>query len=180
LGTTTLQAKRFAQAIFEIAQEKGDFEKWLSDLERMEKLAHLDKLVPIIENPRFSFEQKIGLIAPEFQFLDSLPANFLKLLIYQNKFNLLPDILNEFQDLFDLHMGIQKAIVTTAIELDEIEKNTILNNLEVLTGKKVNMSLNVDPDIVGGIIIEMGGKLIDGSTYSRLNILKNDMIGTKR
>jgi F-type H+-transporting ATPase subunit delta len=179
LGMRTLQAKRYAQAIFKIAQEHNSFGNWRLDLEKIAALSQDKELVSFIENPKFPFEKKLSLVSPVLQNLSLLASNLVQLLINQNKLRLLQDIYLEYQDLLNEHLGIQKAEVTTAMPLEESEKLKIQKDLETISDKKVILSLKVDPAIVGGLIIEIGGKWIDGSTRSRLNALKNEMIRAK-
>ena len=79
----------------------------------------------------------------------------------------------------DSYHGIEKAEVTTAVALEDNEKSALVSRLEELTGKKIHLTANVDDSIVGGIVIRVGGKLLDGSTSSRLAALKNEMAGTR-
>lgn len=174
-----MQAKRFARAIFEIAREHSDFERWLSDLQKVNELAKLDEVVSFMENPRFSVETRIKLVSELISDLNPLALNFLRLLIGKAKFSMIGDVLKEYQRLLDEYNGIEEAEVTTAVELSESEVELIRNNLESLTEKKIKLLRKTDPALIGGIIIRVGGKLIDGSTATQLAALKKELAGVK-
>ncbi|MFC1968311.1 ATP synthase F1 subunit delta, partial [Chloroflexota bacterium] len=82
----------------------------------------------------------------------------------------------EYERLADTYRGIGHAEVTTAIQLDPKDKEALSSQLSALTDKKMVLSTEVDPDIMGGIIVRIGDKLIDGSTRGRLEALRKDLI----
>jgi F-type H+-transporting ATPase subunit delta len=82
------------------------------------------------------------------------------------------DIADEYQRLLDSYRGIEQAEVTTAIELDDEDRRKLEERLELVVGKKVVLKPRVDPAVLGGIVARIGGKLLDGSTRSKLMALK--------
>lgn len=177
MATSALQAKRYAQAVFEIAKEKKEMDRWRADLQRTAALASLPELAEVMDNPRFSFEDKSRFISQQIQNINPLILNFLYLLISKGKFGLLPDIAAEYQRLLDRSQGIERAEITTAVAMSDAEMSTLAGHLSSLTGKKIKMTSNIDPEIIGGIVIRIEGKLIDGSTASRLAALKDELSG---
>ena len=87
------------------------------------------------------------------------------------------DIADEYQQLLDSYRGIEQAEVTTAIPIDDEAKLKLGKCLGAIVGKKVVLKPEVDPSIIGGIIARIGGKLLDGSTRSKLAALKKELIG---
>jgi F-type H+-transporting ATPase subunit delta len=175
LAEETTQAKRFAQAVFEIAQERNEFEKWQSDLQKIVLLASEGEFVAVMENPRFSFTEKTRLLVSQLKDVNPKALNLAYILINQGKFSLISDINAEYQILWDKHKGMEKAEVITAVPLDDGEKKKLVSYLEKITGKRIEMNLKMDPDIIGGVIARVGGKIIDGSTKSQLNALKGEL-----
>ena len=173
-GETT-QAKRFARAVFEIAQERNEFEKWQSDLQKIALLADAGELAAVMENPKFSFAEKTRLLVTQLKDVNPKALNLLYVLINRGKFSLISDIDAEYQKLWDENRGIEKAEVTTAVPLEDEERKKLVSHLERITGKQIALTLKVDPDILGGVIARVGGKLIDGSTKSQLNFLKGEL-----
>jgi F-type H+-transporting ATPase subunit delta len=180
LVESTLQAKRFSQAVFEIAKQKQDFEKWSGDIQRLAALARNSEYRAVIENPRFSFDDKKKLLDVQLRNVGELARNLAYLLTNQGNFGLIIEIESDFQKLLDEYKGVEKAEVTTAIQLDEKQKAKLTDYLSRVTGKRVTLILKVDPGIIGGIIARVGGKIIDGSTGSQLAALKNELANAGR
>jgi F-type H+-transporting ATPase subunit delta len=180
LTTKILQAKRFSQAIFEIAQERNEFDKWQSDLHRIASLAQNSEFVLVMENPKFPFGDKTRLLDSQLKGVNPMALNLANILTNQGKFGLISDIYAEYEDLLNKHRGIEKAEVTTAVPLDEKEKAELAERIGKMTGKKIVMKINVNPKIIGGVIARVGDKIIDGSTLSQLNALKSEIESAKR
>jgi F-type H+-transporting ATPase subunit delta len=177
LATEKLQAKRYSQAIFEIALERKDIDQWDRDLKTLDVLANNIEFVSVMENPKFSFENKSSLLNSQSKNIGQLAMNLAYLLTQKGKFRLLSDIYSEYRLMLDIYKGIEKAEITTAIQLEDKEITDLAEQLGSMTGKKISMTLNVDPQIIGGIIVKIGGKIIDGSTRGQLTALKNEMVG---
>lgn len=172
---STLQAKRFSQAVFEIARERQDFGKWGNDIQRIAALARNYEYLSVIQNPKYSFDEKKKLLDVQLKNVSELARNLAYLLTSQGNFGLIIGIETDFQKLLDEYQGIENAEVTTAIQLDESEKAKLTGYLTKITGKKIILTLKVDPRIIGGMIAKVGGKIIDGSTSSQLAALKNEL-----
>ena len=90
------------------------------------------------------------------------------------------DIVDEYQRRLDSHCGIERAEVTTAIPLDDEDKRKLEAHLGGMVSKKVVLEPEVDSSVVGGFIARIGGKLLDGSTRSKLEALKRELIRAER
>jgi F-type H+-transporting ATPase subunit delta len=86
-------------------------------------------------------------------------------------------IAEEYERLLNEYKGIQTARITTAVPLDDNDKQKLADNLGAMVGKKVEVKSEVDPEIIGGIIARIDGKLLDGSTRSKLIALKRELVG---
>ncbi len=93
---------------------------------------------------------------------------------------MLGDIADEYQRLLDSYRGIEEAEVTTAIPLDDEDKLRLGERLGAIVGKKVVIKPEVDSSLIGGIVARIGGKLLDGSTRSRLEALKRELSGVAK
>ena len=175
MATKILQAKRYAQAIFEIARERQEFDKWQTDLRKIVAPTKDIEFVGVMDNPRFSFGDKSRLLLSQVKDISPLALNLAHLLINKGKFSLIGDVSVAYQQLLDSYRGIEQAEVTTAVPLDEKERLRLAEHLGKLTGKKIIINPNLDPNILGGIIIKIGGKLIEGSTSGRLLALKSEI-----
>ena len=102
------------------------------------------------------------------------------MLIARNVISMVGDIADEYQRILDRYHGIEPAEVITAVPLDDKDIQKLTENLSTLVGKKIVLKPEVDPDILGGIIARVGGKLLDGSTRSKLAALRRELVGTDR
>lgn len=170
--------KRYAQAVFELAVEKNELDRWQADLEKLVTAAQDSALIAALSNPKTSLGAKAGLLSRQVTGISPLATNLANLLITRGGFNMIKEIAQEYRRLVDRQRGIEQADVVTAVPLDEAAKQKLAARFSALSGKKVILNPAVNPGIGGGIIVKVGGKLLDGSTRSRLAALKNALAGT--
>jgi F-type H+-transporting ATPase subunit delta len=168
-------ARRYAQAVFEIALEKKGLEKWLSDLDKIAGAIGDDAFLAVLESPKIKFEDKSRML-DRLVNIDPLALNLVRLLITRGAVHLVPQITADYRHLVDDYHGIQTAEVVTAVSLDTKEQKKLAERIGALVDKKVVLKPAVAPEIIGGIVARVGGKLLDGSTRTRLNALKKDLI----
>lgn len=174
-------AKRYAQAVFNIAVEKNDLDRWQSDLGKIAILVKDATLVTWLESPRFHFDDKAKLLSEQLGDLNPTALNLIYLLVTRGRLkNMISDIADEYQRLLDSYRGIERAEVTTAIPLDAEAKLRLEERLSSIIGKKAVLKPKVDSGLIGGIIARIDGKLLDGSTRSKLLALKNELASSKR
>ena len=167
--------RRYAQAIFEIARERKELDKWQSDLRKIASLGEDAALIAWLESPKFLFDDKARLLAERLGEVNPLALNLAYLLMTRGRLDMAGDIADEYQRQWDSHRGIEQAEVITAVPLDDEDKQRLSERLGRVTGKKVALKAEVDSSIIGGIIARIGGKLLDGSTRNRLLALKRAM-----
>ncbi len=175
----TATAKRYAQAVFEIAIEDNKLEEWRLDLRKIAKLIGDAEFVALIENPKLSFELKIKLVKEKLGQMNPEALNLIYLLITKNKLGYVDQIAYEYDRLLDEHYGIIRANVTTAIPLNDTEKEKISHQLKTIIGRQVVIDLQVAPEILGGFVARIGDRLIDGSVRNKLNVLKKSLVRSK-
>jgi F-type H+-transporting ATPase subunit delta len=168
-------ARRYSQAVFDIAREKNELDRWQSDLTKIATLADDAELIALLENPKVRFEDKAKILAKGLGDINPLALNLVYLLVTKGRFGMVADIADEYQRLLDSYRGIEQAEVTTAIKLDADERRKLEERLEAVVGKKVVVKPSVDPSVLGGIVARVGGKLLDGSTRSKLTALKKTL-----
>jgi F-type H+-transporting ATPase subunit delta len=174
----TTSIKRYAQAVFEIALESNKLKEWQSNLAKVAKLVEDDEFISLAENPKVPFDMKTKLVQEKLGKTEPMVLNLVYLLILKGKLKTANLISEEYDRLLNEHYGIKSAEVTTAIPLDNVEKEKLSQNLETLIGKKVSMNVQVNPDILGGFIARIDDSLIDGSIRSRLEMLKKRLAET--
>jgi len=170
-------ARRYAQAVFAIAREKKELDRWQSDLDRVAKLSADATVTALLENPKVPFEAKARLLSGQLGDINPLALNLVYLLVTKGRLGIIGDIYYEYRLLLDSYRGIERAEVTTAIALDEKDIARLAEQLGTVVGKKVVVEARVDSSLIGGIVARVGGKLLDGSTISRLVAMRKAVAG---
>lgn len=173
-------ANRYARAVFHIASERHELDRWQSDLSMIADLGENSDLVALLKNPNVRFSEKSKLLSESLREVSPSALKLVYLLVTKDRLSLVAKISEEFQRLLDSHRGIEAAVVVTAVPLDDKTKSGLVKHLEDIVGKKVVAQHEVDPDIIGGVIVRIGGKLLDYSTRSRLMALKEELSGIRR
>lgn len=169
-------AKRYSQAAFEIALERNELEVWKADLNQIAAMLDEPELVSLLENPKLPFSHKNELLSERLKGINPLALNLARLLVTKGLLRLAGQIAAGYEQLVNAHYGIEHAEVTTAIPLDDADKEPLASHLGTLVGKRLILETSVDPSILGGVIARVGNKLIDGSTRAKLESLRQSLI----
>lgn len=172
-------ARRYAKAIFAIGEENGLFELMGRQLNELAELwLGSPELRQTLENPVFKLSQKrtvlqglLPRVAPARQ-VQSLAL----LLLERGRIATLPAIAKAYEEMCDQKLGRVRARVKSAHALDIASENEIRKAIERSTGKRVLMTTAVDPALIGGVVAEVAGLVLDGSVASRLSSLKNRLL----
>lgn len=166
-------AKRYAEAVFDLAKEAQNFDGWLADLRILAELAEDDQSRRFFANPAISEDAKNSAIR---EFLsastDTGARNLARLLIHRGRFEELPIMYEVFEDLVLQEQGVAVANVTTAIELTDEEQQQISTGLQRLIGRDVRLRPVVDEAIIGGLVARIGDQMLDGSVRSQLRQMR--------
>jgi F-type H+-transporting ATPase subunit delta len=173
---STISARRYAQAIFQIAQANNNLDEWKKELRKLAELMKDQQIVDLIDHPKVSFNLKAELVKQKLDTSNDLVLNLCNLLILKGKIKNADQIADEYDSLLDGQRGIKHAVVTTAVPIDDAEKTRIAGQLEKITGKKVTVKLLVNPGILGGMVARIEDTLIDGSVRNRLDLLRRDLV----
>ena len=169
-------AKRHAQAVFQIASENNGVEKWRSELKEIATTLKDPQLRAILEDPKVHLSEKEKLISKCLPELSQLALNFTYLLVAKQRLGILEQIVSEYERMADAHQGLEHARVVTALPIDRQEEVKLTEHLATITGKKIVLTTEVDPAIIGGFVARVGDKLIDGSTKAKLEALKRSLV----
>ncbi len=171
-------ARRYSQAVFRIALDSKELNRWQSDLRKIASLFNDAALFALLENPEVSFDNKAKVLSERLGDINPLALKLVSLLVTKGKLGMIGDIADEYQRLVDNYRGIEGAEVaevTTALPLDDEDKLRLAQRLTSLVGKPVVLKPKVDSSLIGGLIIRVGDKLIDGSIRNKLLALKRDL-----
>ncbi|MFQ5996877.1 MAG: ATP synthase F1 subunit delta [Dehalococcoidales bacterium] len=175
-----IHAGRYAQAVFEIALETKELDRWQSDLRNMVSVVGDTEFMAWLESPKVHFEDKAKLLSERLKEVNPLALNLVLLLVTKGRLSMLGEIADEYQRRLNSYRGIEPAEVITAIPLDDEDKHKLAEHLGALVGKKVVLKSEVDPALVGGFVARVGSKLLDGSTRNKLMTLKKELAGAGR
>jgi F-type H+-transporting ATPase subunit delta len=179
MARATSSARRYAEAAFEIAERDGTTEQWLDQLGRFGRAFSDQATVRRLEDPAVPFEARskalLGALGGQ-----ELPGvrNLLQLVLRRRRLEDLPRIAAEFKRLYNRRSGIVEATAFSAAPLAERDALELQRRLEEIAGSRVELNLEVDPSLIGGISVRLGDRLIDGSVRGRLERLRNRLIAT--
>ncbi len=174
-------AVKYAQAIFELAAEKQLLDQVEAELVMVEsQINTYSDLSTLIYHPRVLPQAKKDTISKIFgqETLDFV-LKFLMLLVDKRRETILPAIIREYVKLANDARNIIEAQVTTAMPLGADQETALINKLGLVTGKKIVLKTQIDKAIIGGVIVKIGDKLIDGSVARQLETLKNTLLNTE-
>lgn len=171
-----VSARRHAQAVFEIALENKELERWKADLNVIAETLGNPQLAAILENPKLQFSQKQKLLQNILVSVSPTAKNLACLLVRKKLIRIVGSLVTEYTRLMNAHNGRETAKVITAIPLSSHETEIIRHKLAKLTGKELVVTTQVDAGIMGGLVAKIGDELIDGSIRTRLQELRKDLI----
>ncbi|PIV23697.1 MAG: hypothetical protein COZ69_03150 [Deltaproteobacteria bacterium CG_4_8_14_3_um_filter_45_9] len=172
--------KRYAQAAFELALEKNELESWQEGLGKIADLTTDEELMALLQNPRLPFDAKKNLLQKRLGEINLLAFNLALLLASKGLLRRSKDIFHQYNNLLDVHRGIERAKVTTALSLGDKERDAISHRLGEIVERKVVVDAQVDPSVIGGFIARIGDMLIDGSIHQKLETLKRSLVEARR
>ncbi len=131
----------------------------------------------LLESPTLAMDKKAAMLADLAAALDLSEGmrKFLGLVQSKDRLGFLPQIEDTYRRLADELSGVLRAQITAAVELDAAQQQAIGASLEKQTGKKVALSVNVDPQLIGGVQAEIGGRLFDGSVRTQLKRIEESL-----
>lgn len=176
----TILARRYAKALFSIGKEQGTYEAYNAALQSLSALFQgTPEVADALTNPLYPMEIKEKVMAGIVKSMaaDTVMGNFLVLLVQKKRAEILPEIAAEYQAMVDDEQNISHGSVISAVELNEELQAKVRATLEKLTGKKVELTVSVDPSIIGGVIAKVGDLVLDGSIKAQLAGLKDSIKG---
>ncbi len=170
-------ARRYAEAAFEVAQRDGTIEAWRSELDTAAAIIGDERAISALANPALPIDQRSVAVAALLKGTASGPVqNLIQLLLRRGRIEELGRVAAEFRRLDDRRQGITHASVTSAAPLTPDEIRALTARLEATTGGRVVLDTAVDESLLGGLVVRVGDRLIDGSVRGRLERLRNQLI----
>ena len=166
----------YGVALFELADESNLKEEIYDDLCRInDSLIENREYIKLLSSPAILKSERYALIDKAFCNTNRYTRSFFKALVKNNHVKQFFDAFYHYETLYNEMHNIKKAHVTTSIELDDSEKERITKILSARENANVKVTFSVDKDILGGIIIDVGGEKLDGSLKRKLNDIRKVM-----
>ncbi len=168
---------RYARSVFEMAEQASSTDRVFGELTAVRTAMQArPKLLNLLESPMITAIEKKslieGILGPKSS---PLSQNFLNLLVRKNRIDLFPDIVERLHKTVDKKNNVQEATVVTARELHPSIIQLVQKALETALKKKIVIQTDQNPDLLGGIQIQIGNRLIDGTLRAKLNALSSQL-----
>ncbi len=169
--------RRYAEAAFEVGLRDKTVEAWRAELDTAASIATDERVGRMLANPAIALEQRDELAKQLFGKVVSGPVlNLIQLMIRRGRIHELPRLAAEFRRLDNARQGITLATATSAAPLTKDEIQALTERMEQFTGGRIELDVQVDPSLLGGVVMRVGDRLIDGSVRGRLERLRNQLV----
>ncbi len=167
----------YGAGLFLLAEERAKTREYAQELRQIEALFSAEpEYLEFLSCPAVLLEERLGSLRTAFaEKVSEDVLSFLLLLCEKGRIDYLPDALNEYFERFNRLENTVTAVVKSAVELDEEQKRRLLEQLERKTKARVNLLCEIDPAILGGLVISVDSKVIDASLSHRLHEVKDVM-----
>lgn len=172
-------AARYAQALFELSKESGELNAVEEQLNQFSSMIQgNEELSRLFANPMYSPAQRSAVVKELGQKLswDKSLNHFVLLLIDKGRSALIQDVAEEFTSLSDIHHGRVHVTVTAPRALSDDFQKELREKLQAQIGKEVNLHVQEDQSLIGGMVLQMGDTMLDNSLKSRLNEMREQLI----
>ena len=167
----------YARALFQAAQQEGRLEAVHRDVcDFADAITGSPELTAFLANPQVEPAAKIGVLGELSDGADPLVHNFLRLVAEKGRAGEIAGMRDELQALVDRAQGRVAVELTTAFELSDDEAASIVSQIERASGRTVEASRKVDPELVGGMILQAGSLRVDASVRGRLERLRHQLV----
>ena len=169
MAETITIARPYAEAVFQLADAAGTLDKWAAALERAAGIAANPDMLEAMGNPRLDAEQLYGLfagLAGEALFAES--RNLVRVLIENRRLAALPEIRDHFEALKNEREGVVEARIASAFPLEGEALAALVADLERRFKRRIQPVVGVDPQLIGGVCVQVGDEVIDGSVRGKL------------
>ena len=170
-----LSGKRYAQAIFELAVQQDQAIQWADALQFVSQVLQDAEFGAFLNHAEVPAERKVQALETVLGDIQPLVRNLAALLVTRGAVGAFGDVYSGYVALLDQHLGRQQVQVTSAVALEDQEVERIRQFVADLIQKEVVIVPQVDEAILGGVIIQIGDKLLDGSTRSKLEALRRQI-----
>ena len=173
-------ARRYAAALADVVLERGEANLIQQELQQWSQLIlGNENLQEVFRNPTIALDNKRAVLKQLIERTkpQQTTANFLKVLLHNQRLAELPEINRKFAEILDQRAGMVAATVTTARPVPQEIQARLSEKLVSVTNKKVRLNFEQDPELIGGLVTRIGSTIYDGSVRSQLQQIKEKMSG---
>jgi F-type H+-transporting ATPase subunit delta len=171
-------ARRYAEAAFAVATEANAVEAWHDDLRRAAAIVSDEELSRLLQNPAIPYEQRREALERSLGDVADGIRNLTLLLLQRRRLELLPAVAEHVHRLVNARDGVVEGVVTSAAPLHEDEERELRAKLEPIAGGRLELRYEVDPSLLGGVVVRLGDRLLDGSVRGRLERLRDRLVSS--
>ena len=165
-------ARRYAQAYFDLARQAKDIPGWRTALEQVTSVLMHPDVQAMLRDPRIAQAERVRVAAELLKDAAPQARNLARLLVERGRAAVLGQVLERYDALADRESGVLRAEVTTAIPVSRQLEDRIRTELAGKLGGDVQTTVKQDPSILGGLVVRIGDRVIDGSVRTRLEQLQ--------
>jgi F-type H+-transporting ATPase subunit delta len=169
-------AQVYARSLFEVAKEQDKLDVVREQLGQFADALDANRELSIyFFSPYFSTEEKKEGLGRLLSDVDPVVENFLELLVENHRMPAIFRVRREFERLWEQENHLLPVTITSAVALDEATVKSIGETIGQQTGERVELTANVDPDVLGGLIVRVGNSILDASIRNRLENLRRSV-----
>jgi F-type H+-transporting ATPase subunit delta len=181
MARPTAAARRYAEAVFELATRDDALEAWEKDLGVLAEVSSDERVADVLGNPSIPAHERRKVVDGLFERRVGPPAlNLARLLAERGRVELLPGIAREYRGLLNRARGIVEAEVTSAAPLTTEETEALRRRIEAMAGASIDLRTRVDESLIGGLTVKVAGRLLDASVRGRLERLRSQLVAGTR
>jgi F-type H+-transporting ATPase subunit delta len=181
MARSTTAARRYAEAVLELARRDGTLDAWLIELHLAVELVGVEEAASVVDNPAIAWSVRraiiTGLLGSQVQ---TSTRNLVLLLARRGRLAILPGVVDELTRLVNRERGVVVANVTSAQPLDPADLAAVAERVGAGASTRVEVRATVDPELIGGLTVRVGDRLIDASVRGRLARLRDSLIAGSR
>ena len=175
MSSQSTLARPFAKAAFALAQSAGELALWSNKLSVSAALSADAGISALIHSPKVKVAERAAVLLPPAEASDSAFARFLHTLAENARLPLLPEVAREFELLRAQAEGTLKVQVTSALPIEPAQQQQLIDKLSKRFARQVSLDIVLQPDLIGGAIVNAGSVVIEGSVRGKIHRMHNEL-----
>lgn len=172
MAETRTVARPYAEAVFKLAKDKNELAAWSGTLQFAAAVAADERIRALIGNPKVPAkrlgELLLGICGDD---LSAEGRNFILLLVENGRVEILPEVSEMFEQLKTRYEGVLDAKIVSAFAMNETQLRDLVTDLEARFRRKIEADVTVDPELIGGVKVEIGDEVLDASVRGQLEAM---------